>query len=184
MPPTSRWKTFYLTHLVKPAADRLVYRAILHEKIGCIVELGLGDGSRALRMIDAAARHNERQNIHYIGIDSFEDREPADGPGLMQIAAYRSQKQSGAKIKLVPGNPCEALARAANTLTNIDLLLISTPLDAERLERMWFFVPRMLHERSLVLLETSAAGGEKSFRRIEPREINHWAANSYRRKAA
>ena len=184
MPTTSRWKTFYLTHLAKPAADRLVYRAILHEKIGRIVEMGIGDGSRALRMIDAAARHHDRQNIQYFGIDSFEGRNPADGPGLSLIEAHRLLKQSEAKIKLIPGDPCEALVRSANSLANIDLLLIATPLAAERLERLWFFVPRMLHERSLVLQETTAANGEKSFRRIEPSEINRWATNSHRRKAA
>ncbi len=111
MPPTSRWKTFYLAHLAKPAADRLVYRAILRDKIGRMVELGIGDGSRSLRMIDAAARHADRQNIHYVGIDSFEGRNPADGPGLSLIEAHRLLKLSEAKIKLIPGDPCEALAR-------------------------------------------------------------------------
>ena len=184
LPPTSRWKTFYLTHLVKPAADRLVYRAILQEKIGRIVELGLGDGSRALRMIDAAARNHERQNIHYIGLDSFEDRSPVDGPGLTLIEAHRSLKQSGAKIKLLPGDPRETLMRSANSLNNIDLLLISAPMDSERLERMWFFVPRMLHERSLVLQEVADAKGEKTFRRIAPTEIARFATITQRRKAA
>jgi hypothetical protein len=184
LPPTSRWKTFYLTHLAKPAADRLVYRAILREKIGRIVELGIGDGGRALKMIDAAARHHERQNIHYIGIDSFEGRTPADGPGLSLIEAHRLLQQSAAKIKLIPGDPCDALARSANTLMNVDLLVISASLAAERLERMWFFVPRMLHEHSLVLLESNAADGAKTFFSIERREINYWATNAQRRKAA
>jgi hypothetical protein len=184
LPTTSRWKTFYLTHLAKPAADRLVYRTILQDKIGRIVELGVGDGSRALRMIDAAARHNDRHNIHYIGVDSFESRSPAEGPGLALIEAHKLLKQSEAKIKLIPGEPCEALARSANSLTNIDLLLIAIPLEAERLEWMWYFVPRMLHQRSLVLQETADAKGEKTFRRIEPCEINRWANISHRRKAA
>lgn len=184
MSTTSRWKTFYLTHLAKPAADRLVYRTILQEKIGRIVELGIGDGSRALRMIDAAARNHELQNIQYIGVDLFEGRSASDGPGLMLIEAHRLLKQTGVKIKLLPGDPCEMLVRSANMLNGIDLLLLSSPLEAESLERMWFFVPRMLHERSIVLLESADAKGEKSFRRIELSEINQWAANSYRRKAA
>jgi hypothetical protein len=184
LPPTSRWKTFYLTHFAKPVADRLIYRAILQEKIGRIVEMGIGDGSRALKMIDAAARHRERQDIQYIGIDSFEDRDSADGPGLTLIEAHRLLKQSQAKIKLIPGDPCDALVRSANSLTDIDLLLISAPLDADRLQRMWFFVPRMLHPRSLVLHETITASGEKSFRRIDRGEIDRWANLSHRRKAA
>jgi hypothetical protein len=181
---TSRWKTFYLTHLAKPASDRIVYRTILHEKIARIVELGIGDGSRALRMLDAAARNADLSNLQYIGLDLFEARGPIDGPSLPLIEAYRLLKQSGAKTKLIPGDPCESLIRAANSLTNIDLLLISASHDAERLERMWFFVPRMLHNRSLVLMETADAKGEKTIRQIDRGEINRWAAGSHRRKAA
>ncbi|MCC6125694.1 MAG: hypothetical protein IT426_12075 [Pirellulales bacterium] len=184
MPPTSRWKTFYLSHFAKPAADRLIYRAILEEKITRIVEMGIGDGSRALKMIDAAARHCERPKIHYVGIDSFEDRDSAEGPGLTLIEAYRLLKKSAARIKLIPGDPCDALMRSANSLTDIDLLLISAPRETERLERMWFFVPRMLHPRSLALHETIAANGEKTIRRIDRGEIDRWADNSHRRKAA
>jgi hypothetical protein len=170
--------------LAKPASDRLVYRAILQDKIGRIVELGIGDGSRALRMIDAAARNHELQNIQYTGVDLFEGRSPVDGPGLMLIEAHRLLKQTGAKIKLLPGDPCGMLARSANLLSGIDLLLISAPLEAESLERMWFFVPRMLHEKSIVLVESVTAKGEKSCRRVEMSEINQWANSSLRRKAA
>jgi hypothetical protein len=184
LPTTSRWKTFYLTHLAKPAAERVIYRAILGEKIGRIVELGIGDGNRALRMIDAAARHHERPEIHYFGLDAFEGRSTADGPGLSLIDAHRLLKQSDAKIKLLPGDPGDALIRSANTLTAIDLIVIAAPLVAERMERMWYFVPRMLHDRSLVFQETADAKGETTFRRSELSEINRWAGNSLRRKAA
>ena len=96
-------------------------------------------------MIDAAARHTDRTNIHYVGIDAFEDRAAADRAGLALIEAHRLLRQSAAKIKLIPGDPCEALVRSANALANIDLLLIAVPLEADRLERMSFFIPRMLH---------------------------------------
>jgi hypothetical protein len=182
--PTSRWKTFYLTHLAKPASDRLVYRAILHEKISRIVELGIGDGQRALRMIDAAARNADHQDIQYIGLDPFEGQPAANSLGLPLIDAYRLLKKSGAKIKLVPGDPCEGLMRSANSLANIDLLLISALPDAERFAPMWYFVPRMLHAHSLVLMETVAAGGEKTIRLIERSEIDRWASTMHRRKAA
>jgi hypothetical protein len=182
--PTNRWKAFFLAYLSRPAADRFIYRAIMRGKIGRIVELGIGDGRRALRMIAAAARHLELADIQYAGIDPFEGREAADGPGLPLIEAHRLLKQSGAKIKLVPGDPCQGLIRSANALANADLLLISSSLDAERLRPMWFFVPRMLHARSLVLWETAGANGTKSFCRIGQSEIAAWASESQRRKAA
>lgn len=184
MQTTSRWKTFYLTHWAKPASDRTVYRAILDEKFGRIVELGIGDGGRALRMIDAAARHAGQADLHYVGVDSFEARGPADGAPLPLIEAYRLLKQSGAKIKLIPGEPCDALVRSANSLGKIDLLLISSNVDAESQSRLWFFVPRLLHERSLVLRETADAKGEKIVRPLDRAEIARLAAGSPRRKAA
>jgi hypothetical protein len=183
LPTTSRWKTFYLEHLAKPVADRIAYQAILRQKLSRIVELGVGDGTRALRMIDAAARHTERQNIHYFGLDPFEDRTSADGPGLSLIEAYRLLRPSEAKIKLLPGDPCQMLVRSANTLSRIDLLLISGR-EVEQLQPVWFFVPRMLHERSIVLLESADSHGEKTFRHIEKGELAGWASDSRRRKAA
>ncbi len=62
--------------------------------------------------------------------------------------------------------------------------MISASLDAKRLERMWFFVPRMLHQRSLVLLESSAADRAKTYYCVQHKEIDYWASNAQRRKAA
>src|SRR3972149_208521 len=113
---TSRWKMFYLSYLSKPSSDRQIYRAIFYIKPRRILELGIAQGRRALRMIDAAARFNDPSDIQYTGMDRFEDRAEADGPGLSLIAAHRILKPSGARVKLIPGDPLRSLARAANDL--------------------------------------------------------------------
>jgi predicted O-methyltransferase YrrM len=181
---TSRWTTFYLSHLVKPASDRLIYKAILRNKIARIVELGIGDGSRAIHMIDAAAHLTDRNEVYYIGIDPFEGRVESDSPGLPLIEAHRVLKQTGAKIKLVPGDPIEGLIRSANAMTNIDLLLISASQNAEQLDRLWFFIPRMLHDHSLLLLEKIEPNGTKSISSLDKKEILQRASFQNRRKAA
>jgi hypothetical protein len=181
---TSRWKTFYLSYLSKPSSDRAIYRTILYFKPRRILELGIAQGHRALRMIDAAARWAERSDIQYAGMDRFEDRGENDGPGLALIDAHRVLKRSSARIKLIPGDPLRSLAQAANDLGQFDLLIISSDADAERLSRVWFFVPRLLHAKSQVLLERQTAGGKKTFKTMCFREIEQLAAKALRWKAA
>jgi len=182
--PTSRWKIFYLSYLSNPPSDRLIYRAIVQKKLRRILELGIAEGRRALRMIDAAARFTPRADIQYLGMDSFEDRGETDGPGLSLIDAHRVLTRSGARIKLIPGDPLRNLARAANDLGQVDLLIISPQAETDRLSRVWYFVPRLLHAQSRIFVEQMLPGGKKALQAVSPREIDQWAAKAIRWKAA
>lgn len=135
-------------------------------------------------MIDAAARFTPRSEIQYIGMDRFEERGETDGPGLTLITAHRVLTRSGARIKLIPGDPLRSLARAANDLGQVDLLIISPQPEAERLSRVWYFVPRLLHAQTRIFVEQILPGGEKSLQAVSPREIEQWAAKAIRWKAA
>jgi hypothetical protein len=182
--PTSRWRIFCLSHLSKPASDREIYRAIVQQKSYRILELGIADCKRALRMIDAAARFTTRSDIQYVGMDSFEDRDKTDSPGLPLIAAHRALARSGAKIKLIPGDPLRSLARAANELGQVDLLVISTQAEPDRLNRVWYFVPRLLHAQSRIFVEQTLPGGKIALQAVSAREVEQWAAKAVRWKAA
>jgi hypothetical protein len=175
---------FYLSYLSNPSSDRLIYRTIVHKRPRRILELGIAEGRRALSIIDAAARFNQRTDIQYIGLDRFEDRTETDGPGVALITAHRMLKRSGARIKLVPGDPLRSLAHAANGLGQSDLLIISPQTDSERLNRIWYYVPRLLHQQSLVLLEQQLSGGQKSIKVMCFREVEQLAAKAIRWKAA
>jgi len=182
--PTSRWKIFYLSYLSNPSSDRLIYRAIVQKKPRRILELGIADGRRALRMIDTAARFTDRSDILYIGLDRFEDRGSTDDAGLPLITAHRVLNRSGARIKLVPGDPLRSLARAANDLGQVDLLIISPQTETERLNKVWYFVPRLLHAQSQIFVEQKLPGDKKTLQAASPREIEQWAAKAIRWKAA
>jgi len=52
---TRRIRLFYLLYISKPQTNRLIYRAIDCSRTGTIVELGVGDVQRALRMIEVAS---------------------------------------------------------------------------------------------------------------------------------
>jgi hypothetical protein len=135
-------------------------------------------------LIDAAARFTPRSDIQYIGMDSFEDRGETDGPGLSLLTAYRKLTRSGVKIKLIPGDPLRSLARAANELGQVDLLIISPQSETDRLSRIWYFVPRLLHAQSQIFVEQLLPGSKKAFQAVSPREIDQWAAKAVRWKAA
>jgi hypothetical protein len=135
-------------------------------------------------MIDVAANFSQRSEIQYFGIDPFEDRTQNQGLGLTFIDAHRLFKRSGAKVKLIPGDPLSGVERTANTLGQVDLLLISSQFESSQLDPLWIYIPRLLHEHTLVFLEQDRANGRKAMLTISHHEINHWASQAIRRKAA
>jgi len=135
-------------------------------------------------MIEVASRFSPLPQIRFTGMDLFEARSAVDGPGVTLKMAHRLLSATGARIQLVPGDPCTGLARVANTLGQVDLVVISPRLDPRRLARAWFYVPRLLHERSQVLLERLLPGGRTSLRLVSRSEIESLAAAAAGRRAA
>ena len=72
LPISSRLRIFYLLYLSKPTADRPIFRAISRQKACKFLELGIGVGRRAVRMIEVAGQFTPLRKIHYAGIDPFE----------------------------------------------------------------------------------------------------------------
>jgi hypothetical protein len=177
-------RLIYLAHFSKPQSDRSIYQAIRRHKMRKIVELGFSSCRRSMRMIEVARLASPQQEIHYVGMDLFEGRSASDGPGLNLKAAHQFLHSCGARIQLVPGNPADSLARTANSLGKIDLLIVPAALDSLTSSRAWFFVPRMLHERSMVFVEQPAADGQKALYVKPLTEIEQLAAAGARRRAA
>lgn len=180
----SRFQSLYLRYFSKPRGERLVFQLIERHSIRRIVELGIGRGERARRMIAFARQVSPGQEIFYVGMDRFEAREEADGPGLSLKEAHQRLRGTGAKIQLVPGNLSDGLIRNANSLGKVDLLILPAGLDSPGLERLWFFVPRILHEQSVVLVERRLQDGCLELR-LKPREeIKELATRDAARRAA
>lgn len=149
-----------------------------------LVEIGVGMGRRAMRLLAVARRYRPEERLSYAGIDLFEAR-PGEAPGWSLKEAHRHLTKTGVQLRLIPGDPFSALARSANALTSSDLLVIAADHDADSLERAWFYIPRMLHPASLVFVEEQdAATGRLSFRRLNPAEILGAAKGDVRRQAA
>lgn len=175
-------RLFYLLHLSQPAADRLIYRELRRAKPRRIFEVGIGTGQRSLRLIELAREFHAAGDIHYTGIDLFEDRKADDGPGVPLKTAYRALKATGAKIQLVPGTPHEGFSRIANTMGRADLVILAPRPDVERLGQAWFFIPRLLEPTTLVFLD-SPAGEGAGIRLLRTAEIAQFAGAARRHAA-
>ena len=121
--------------------------------------------------------------VSYSGVDLFELR-PAGEARVPLKEVFRYLKCTGAKLRLLPGDPFAALARSANELTGTDLIVISCDQDPESLARAWFYVPRMLHPGSEVYVERADERGTIVLQRITMSEIEELAAPLARRRAA
>ena len=179
-------RSSYLLYFSQPAADRVLFRAMKGRAIRSIVELGVGLGGRTERVLEVAAWKTDPRQIRYAGIDLFDSR-PTGQPRLSLKQAYRDLRASGAKVRLIPGNPYSALATMANALVGADLVLIGSGLDGESLALAWRYFPRMMHPLTLVFQQQGGAGtGKEIWRPVTHAQIETLAAAASRavRRAA
>jgi hypothetical protein len=185
VPVASRVAQLLLAYFSRPASDRPLYRAIRRHRFVSIVEIGLGSAQRALRLIKAARSSDPAVKVLYTGIDLFELRSPTAGERLSLKDAYRKLNGRGARVRLLPGDPGTVLAGQANNLTGTDLLIIADGQDQESLRRAWFYVPRMLNDRSQVYVESrNAESGLATLSRLSIAEVRKRAAAATGRRAA
>lgn len=173
----------YLSRLSKPKSDRELYRLIKRQQACRIIEIGIGEIARATAMVEVAQRFAGEKKVWYTGIDLFEARS-AECPSLPLKEAYRILRATEAGIRLVPGTPARSLASAANAHPNTDIILIGREITAADLKGAWFYVPRMLHDKSIIIAERVAAGGQVSFENIPRSQVAEWAASESVRRAA
>lgn len=173
MPSLTRIRSFFLFHLSQPRNNRAIYRAIRRQGVQSILEIGVDDAARSERLIEVLADSVAPEQIRFTGIDLFELR-PDGQPKIALKQAFCTLRQSGAKVRLLPGDPHLALARAANGLGPQDVVLVSASVDAESMARAWFFVPRILHPSSQIWVEEPGAK-ESEFRRYTCDEVEQLA---------
>jgi hypothetical protein len=181
----SRLKSFCFLHFSTPSPDRAVYRAILECQATKILHLGVGDGKKSLRLIEAALKGHTARDIQFTGIDWFEAR-PSLGHAWSLKEAHRILRTTGVRVRLIPGDPWAALAENANALGKLDVLLLSCPSIPGPDAPVWHYVPRLLHERSVLFVDTAAADTEAGMQQLSRSEVEAMAkaAAAARRRAA
>jgi hypothetical protein len=171
-------KYIYLAYLSNPKSDRTLYRVLRRQPVRSMVEIGIGRGHRALNMIAVLQRFHPGCELKYTGIDLFEAR-PAINPGITLKLAHKRMKAVVDKVQLIPGDPYMGLARCANLLPNTDLIVISADQEATSLQRAWAYLPRMIHDGSLIFHEiASPENGRLSLVQLSRLDVERLAAQS------
>jgi hypothetical protein len=142
-----------------------------------ILELGVGLGIRAERLIRLVAGYRPGVPIRYTGLDPFEGRQR--GPGLTLKEVFCRLRACGAKVQLFPGEPTDTLSRLANHLGPHDIVVISAGRGTAALPpAAWYYLPRVIRPRAMVFLEKRLKGGEIQARLVSALEISRRAATA------
>jgi hypothetical protein len=171
-----------LAYFSSPKSARQLYRLVKQQQIRRIFEVGISDVARSEALIAVAQRYANGEAVCHTGLDWFEAR-PESAARLTLKDAYRLLRPTGANIRLVPGEPARSIAAVANAHQNTDLVLISSDVADDSLLASWFFVPRMLHQRSVILRERRGTAAEPSFEWLTHSQVAEWAGRSGRRAA-
>ena len=146
-----------------------------------ILELGLGTLRRTERMLSLAGAAGG-EPVHYVGLDRFEGRLPTDPPGVTLKQAHQ-RLHALARVQLVPGNVDTSLGRLCNHLGVFDMVLVAADNDPRHLDRSWFFIQRVVNDRTTVFAE-SLDSGKSVWRPVDKRRIDELAARTIQRRAA
>ena len=176
-------KYVYLSRASQPKSERPLYRLVKRDKVCRIVEVGIGSLERSTRLVQVAQRYARGEEVAYTGLDWFDTRPKQRPPLTLKDTHCRLQKMD-AKVRLVPGPPARSLATVANAHRGTGLLLISEAVADHDLEAAWFYVPRMLTPRSLVLREKIDPQGVGSFTQLSLDQIAQWVVRTGTRRAA
>ncbi len=179
-------KRLWLLYRSKPAGERSILaaiRGIPARPDGSIriMEVGLGTIRRAERVLRLAASRKDRPNVHYVGLDRFEGRLPSDPPGVTLKQAHQSLGKL-ARVQLVPGNVDSSLSRLCNHLGTFDLVIVSRDADPRHLERIWFFIQRLVTPATLVFVEPSSSGA--AWEKIGKARVDELAVRTVGRRVA
>ncbi len=157
----------YWRHLSKPANERDLFIHVLENPVGSILEIGIGSGERAKRLLPLCTKPEGIAQIRYAGVDPFESA-PAGQPHLNLKQAHRMLAELGVKAHLIPGDPQFAISRVANLVQPSDLIIIDGEWesDTETGRTIATWLPRLCHSKSTLF--TSSVQGGVMARRATP----------------
>jgi hypothetical protein len=147
----SFWQSIWWSYFAQLPEDRICYRLIQKHKIASIMEIGMEDGVRSERLLQIAIRNAGPRVVSYVGIDLFEAHPDQDGETLTLKNAHQQLSALGARVKLVPGDAFAALSRTANSLKDVELVVIGWDTPPEVMAKCWNLMPRFLADQALVL---------------------------------
>ena len=121
-----------------------------------VLEIAVGDGSRALEVLDllaknaASSNEGEPTSIRFVAMDQFEM-----GGGSHTLKEFHQlMRNSGVRPQVFPEPIDRGLMRVAHTIGSIDLIIISSDAGSWQTPETKSLLSRISHEDSLILFET------------------------------
>lgn len=148
----------WLFHMVYgPKRYKHLYKSIKKIKAKKILEIGVWNGKRAVKMIETARKLNE--DVEYYGFDLFDDlsedaykKEMSKRPPS-QDSVQNILDTTGAKITLHAGNTLESLPKAVASLPKMDFIFIDGGHSNETVKSDWEAVSVLMHKESIVIFD-------------------------------
>lgn len=142
----------YWKHLAKPTSERELVRFVLSTPVESILEIGMGNGERAARLLDLISKTQARPIQRYVGLDEFEGASDAR-EHLKLIAAHRLFTERGLKATLFPGTPANSLLRLTHNVQACDLVIIDESWNADNADGQAIaqWLPRLVKTTGTVI---------------------------------
>lgn len=111
-----------------------------------LVEISVGDGSRATALVPALAAAGE---VRYLAIDPFEL-----GGGELTLKQFHQQlRQAGIRAHLIPDSIVGGLNQVARTVGQVDLVIIAADRDCWQQPAPLARLARICHAQTVVLFQ-------------------------------
>ena len=149
---TWHWQTFHA-----PKRYHHLYDTIRDIKAGSILEVGVWNGNRAVKMIAEAQQVSDQ--VKYYGFDLFEHLDQAEyekevskkPPTEKEVEALLLP--TGAEIHLYPGFTRDTMPVAVKEIEKVDFVFIDGGHSLETIENDWLYTQQVMRPGTVVIFD-------------------------------
>ena len=127
-------------------SEAAICRLVKRSGAKSVLEIGVGDGKRAISVATSLLESNPDETVRYAAIDVFEM-----GGGQITLREFNQQlREHNVQPTLIPMPVLPGLARVSSTLGFIDLVLIAEPTESIASETLKAALRRLTSQDSAV----------------------------------
>lgn len=152
-------KDWHYTTFRAPKRYHHLFDSIKEVQAKNILEVGVWNGKRAIKMIETAKLVSSSEMITYYGFDLFENLDQAHyekevskkPPAKQDVENLLST--TGVQIKLFSGNTLVTMPQVIPTLPTMDFVFIDGGHSLETIAGDWSCVQKLMHSNTIVIFD-------------------------------